>query len=372
MAEVDLVHPELTQCILAVPLITKCRQFIANPSLILAPSHITSATSFDAFQAFVETLEGHAAYVTDGNYTGLSRLCQEFGFEGLNAQRSAFHPSAGFAEALRCISEVEKRVKVDEGQIAELQSELSSQRKSHKQALRRFEAKVAKLKDVIHALPARVGRAEADIARAATEVAQVGQLRADVAALKRWTKPPPVAPPGWLDSLIASEFPPLFEEFRAKRFYLLWRGSRDGFTAWQFHRHCDCRANTLTLKADTDGNIFGGFTPVEWESGNKVKGDDSLRSFLFMLRNPHGVPPRKFALRAEGKQYAIYCLSRDCAVFGSEIAVRENCNANRDSSTRIGNRWGITTYVNETAFRDFFTGAEKFTVKEIEIFEIAD
>jgi hypothetical protein len=56
------------------------------------------------------------------------------------------------------------------------------------------------------------------------------------------------------------------------------------------------------LIADTDGNVFGGFTPVKWESpasSSKYKGDDSLRSFLFALRNPHGIPPRKFALRAE-------------------------------------------------------------------------
>jgi hypothetical protein len=29
-------------------------------------------------------------------------------------------------------------------------------------------------------------------------------------------------------------------------------------------------------------------------------------------------------------------------------------------------------YANDTAFEDFFTGAEKFTVKEIEVLEIAD
>jgi hypothetical protein len=29
-------------------------------------------------------------------------------------------------------------------------------------------------------------------------------------------------------------------------------------------------------------------------------------------------------------------------------------------------------YANNTAFKDFFTGAEQFTVKEIEVFEIVD
>jgi hypothetical protein len=32
--------------------------------------------------------------------------------------------------------------------------------------------------------------------------------------------------------------------------------------------------------------------------------DDSLRHFLFALRNPHGVPPQKFALIKEKKQCA--------------------------------------------------------------------
>jgi hypothetical protein len=45
---------------------------------------------------------------------------------------------------------------------------------------------------------------------------------------------------------------------RVPRFNLLWRGSRDGFRATEFHR-----ANTLTLIVDTDGNIFCGFTAVQ-------------------------------------------------------------------------------------------------------------
>jgi hypothetical protein len=102
--------------------------------------------------------------------------------------------------------------------------------------------------------------------------------------------------------------PPLFDEFRANRFHLLWR---DSFGTEEFHRR-DGRADTLALIVDTDGNMFGGFTSVEWESrvwnrkyNNGWKGDDSGWSFLFTLRKPHGVPPRKFALRAEKKQRAI-------------------------------------------------------------------
>jgi hypothetical protein len=126
------------------------------------------------------------------------------------------------------------------------------------------------------------------------------------------------APRGWIDSLIVPDFPPLFEQLRAKRFNLLWRGSRDGFAAQEFHYRCHDRANTLTVVSDTDGNVFGGFTRVKWESrkSHLSKGDDSRRSFLFTLRNPPGVPPQKFVLKAEEKQYVIYCHSAHSAAFG--------------------------------------------------------
>jgi hypothetical protein len=184
----------------------------------------------------------------------------------------------------------------------------------------------------------------------------------------------PTPPGSWLlDSLIVSDCPLIEQEFSDKDAKLLWRGSRDGFGANEFRRRCDGRANTLTLIVDTDGNVFGGFTPVEWESLNgKYKGDDSLRSFLFTLRNPHGVPPRKFALRAEKKQFAISCKSTRSPVFPGCIVVSDNCNANSDSYTHIGTRWSDRVYSNDTDFEYFLTGAEEFTVKEIEVFEIAD
>jgi hypothetical protein len=112
-----------------------------------------------------------------------------------------------------------------------------------------------------------------------------------------------------LYSRIIPSFPPLFDEFRGKRFALLWRGSRDGFGAQDFHGRCDGRANTLTLILDTRGNVFGGFTPLQWESRRGWKCDDSLKSFVFTLKNPYNIPARKFALRAEEKQNAINCYS---------------------------------------------------------------
>jgi hypothetical protein len=128
---------------------------------------------------------------------------------------------------------------------------------------------------------------------------------------------------------------------------------------------------------DPKANIFGGFTPVKWESrvwngrsgyaDNGYNEDDSQKSFLFTLKNPHDIPARRFALKAEEKDRAIWCDSRWGPCFGGCITVSDSCNANTRSCTCLG-----STYTNDTGLDGavVFTGSWHFQVKEIEVFEI--
>jgi hypothetical protein len=133
---------------------------------------------------------------------------------------------------------------------------------------------------------------------------------------------------------------------------------------------------------DTNGNIFGGFTPVEWESrvwnrktgdeNNCYKADDSQRSFLFTLKNPRDIPARRFALKAEKKHQAIFCSSEQGPCFGyclCDIHVYDKCNTNANSYTSFG---GV--YTNDTGLdgQIVCTGSRYFTVKEIEVFEVTE
>jgi hypothetical protein len=110
---------------------------------------------------------------------------------------------------------------------------------------------------------------------------------------------------------------------------------------------------------------------VEWESRdykNRFKADPSLKSFLFTLKNPHNFPARKFALKAEYKDRAIWCdSSRGLNLH--DIYVGDNCNANTSSATRLGGGYANDTGLNGDSF---FTGSLEFPVKEIEVFEITD
>jgi hypothetical protein len=127
------------------------------------------------------------------------------------------------------------------------------------------------------------------------------------------------------------------------------------------------------LILDTDGNVFSGFTPLEWESpwfDGKCKCDDSLKSFISTLKDPHNIPVRKFASMAEKKQNAIHCNSSLGPAFGyTGLCVSDDCNAGPGSWTPLGH-----TYTNDTGLDKniVFTGSKNFRVKEIEVFEIAD
>jgi hypothetical protein len=115
---------------------------------------------------------------------------------------------------------------------------------------------------------------------------------------------------------------------------------------------------------DTDGNICGGFTPAEWDSSNKDKADPSLKSFIFTLKNPHNVPARRFALKAERKDKAIYCNSEGGPNF-CDMRVYGNY-------TNTVTKFFGSSYTNDTGLNGetFFTGSRDFQVKEIEVFKI--
>jgi hypothetical protein len=307
-------------------LIQVCTTFATQP--LPARYSVSSNVSTELFQKFLSALKGETIEVTKVNFPDLSTLCQEFGFKMENQ-------SYRFAQL---------EVKIEELtiEIGRLLSEVA--------ALRRTPAITAQLSE------------------------EVTELRADISVLKTWIN-------RLFNSRIIANFPEIFAEFRGKQFSLLWRGGCDGFAASEFHRRCDGHANTLTVILDTKGNIFGGFTPLEWESrvwngkegkeSNLRKADDSLKSFLFTLKNPHNILAKRFALKAAENDRAILCSSTHGPHFW-DIRVSNNCNANTIS-------WAFwdgsdDVYINDTGLdgNTFFTGSKYFQVKEIEVFEITD
>jgi hypothetical protein len=177
-----------------------------------------------------------------------------------------------------------------------------------------------------------------------------------------------VIPP--LDSKIIPEFPSTFEEFQRKEFKLLYRGSRDGFQSADFHRTCDGHKPTASLISSKNGFIFGGYTPLAWNSTATWTSDEKVKSFLFTIKNPHSLPPRTFPLNREVRANAIYNHSSYGPFFGTghDLCIQNQCNAFTSNSTNLGQ-----TYTNDSGIpgNTVLAGVANFTVEEIEVFEMS-
>jgi hypothetical protein len=318
---------------------------------LVSPYRVQTPVSPSIFREFLSALEGNAINITGRNFAELRRLCEEFSFSELAAKLSEFRPSMDFKEtetedgdARGRIAALEENANQHSHVIVMLQDKVTQlstdfgRLVGEVSALRSVSAGIQTLSKEGSALQTQIGQKlngpvveqlSTDFSELRKEVLimksqiaamspDLAKLRSAVESLSSDLRPLPGGVSAlWkfptvprLDSRIISDFPEILAEFRGRTFSLLWRGSRDGFEASQFHSRCDGHPNTLTLILDTERNIFGGFTPVEWESGDCWKGDANLRSFVFTLKNPHNIPARRFALKSENKDRAIYSPSQ--------------------------------------------------------------
>jgi hypothetical protein len=318
MSRVVLIHQNERREIDGLQLMQKCTLFKNRLALLAAPYTIHSAVTQDVFNQFVDSLEDKTLQITNTNFTGLSRLCDEFGNEDLAAKLSQFHQSPDFLD-LSGIENIEVGRVISDAFLKIIQ-----------QLLLKIEA-----------------------------------VNDHLSALEDQLKPVLLRS---MDSLIIRQFPiEILSECKTQQFVLLWRGTRDGFRATTFHERCDGHSNTLIVIQDIGGYIFGGFTPIPWGGPPDWKADSSGRSFLFTLRNPAGTAPIKFPLCKPDR--AIYSHPNYGPILGSnaDIRVVDNCNMNANSYTNLG-----SSYTNRTGrgSKTVFTGASQFQVKEIDVFEI--
>jgi hypothetical protein len=170
------------------------------------------------------------------------------------------------------------------------------------------------------------------------------------------------------ESNIVETIPSIFKDFDTKSWRLLYRGTRDGFGTANFHSKCDQQSNTVTIILTTGGYIFGGFTPLAWDSSGTYRADSTGKSFLFSLKNPRNTEPKIFPLSTASR--AIYCNASYVPTFGGghDVYVAPNCDQNTSNYTNFGSDYKNDTGING---QQVFTGGYKFQVREIEVFSIS-
>jgi len=71
--------------------------------------------------------------------------------------------------------------------------------------------------------------------------------------------------------------------FEAQEIILLYRASRDGWKASDFHRHCNGKGRTLILIKTSRGVVCGGYTTVPWANSLLTSNKYDTQAFLFTL-----------------------------------------------------------------------------------------
>ena len=121
--------------------------------------------------------------------------------------------------------------------------------------------------------------------------------------------------------------------FESKHFELIYRASRDGFSASDYHSKVDCKSNTLHVIKTTDETVFGGYTTAKGSTVNQWVRDDA--AFLFTLKNPAN-NPLKLPVKSEKKHEAIRNYHDYLSNFGDDdLRVKDMSNENVNSYVDI-------------------------------------
>lgn len=160
----------------------------------------------------------------------------------------------------------------------------------------------------------------------------------------------------------------VYEAIKSKAglFSLLYRGSRDGFEAKDFHEKCDNKGPTLVIIENTNGNKFGGYASVSWTGPPNpatVMSEESMSSFLFSVDKKE-----KLLYRPESKLWVLYHSAAVGPIFGWGPALRvgDKCNVNSEN-------WCDPTHNSFQSLIEggYISGTKYFKVKEIEVYSVA-
>ncbi len=156
---------------------------------------------------------------------------------------------------------------------------------------------------------------------------------------------------------------------------LIYRASRDGFSASSFHLKCDGISNTVTIIKTTSNSVFGGFTSAMWTSNVKHQ-----------TRNQkHDANAVIYSLRKEGRQnkqrinvtephFAIYNDLLYGPTFGGghDIYVSDYSNQNYNSYSNLGFSYRLLnniTFASEA--KGYLAGSYYWQTTEIEVYQVS-
>jgi len=142
------------------------------------------------------------------------------------------------------------------------------------------------------------------------------------------------------------------------KYELLFRASRDGFAASNFHSKCDGKSYTVTFVETSIGRRFGGFTDQSWDQSSSYK--TGSNGFIFSLDS-------KEIYYNKNSSNNIYCNSGYGPTFGGghDFYLCNNCN--NDYSSYNNSDHSYQTNGKKCAM----AGTYNFFVKDYEVYQIS-
>mmetsp|Transcript_52579 Transcript_52579/g.83738 ORF Transcript_52579/g.83738 Transcript_52579/m.83738 type:complete len:750 (-) Transcript_52579:96-2345(-) len=153
------------------------------------------------------------------------------------------------------------------------------------------------------------------------------------------------------------------KKLKNKRFKLIFRASKDGFAASQFHAKCDNKGPTITIVQSTANHVFGGYANVAWSTASSNYVNDP-KAWIFLLRSTRGNVPQKWNVTNAGN--AVYHNISYGPTFGGgfDFYLCNNCNTTNSSYSNLGHSYAAPKDQNMLA------GSYNFMVKEFEVFQV--
>ena len=150
-----------------------------------------------------------------------------------------------------------------------------------------------------------------------------------------------------------------------KKMDLIYRGTRDGMNRSVFHSKCNNKGETLSLFENDQGNIFGGYASIPWESKGGYQ--NASNSFIFSLTNIYNLEPIKFPSVNLGTEICDSSSYGPCFGNGKDIGIFVNGN----NYSGFPKDYQDTSGKGKSIFTGYFNNNIKdLKIKEIEVFQL--
>ncbi|XP_052705624.1 interferon-induced protein 44-like [Crassostrea angulata] len=158
-----------------------------------------------------------------------------------------------------------------------------------------------------------------------------------------------------------------------RKFRLLYKITRDGCSALNFHSKCDGKGMTVTVLCNPSDTVYGGFTSQSWTSAGGAYLSDP-KAFLFQLKFNGKSSYNQFPIKPEKIANAVHCNSGYGPIFGGGhdlTTFSGNLTASNGVFTLNGSCALNTTYnMKGTDYNAFANG--NLQVKEMEVYQVDD